>query len=62
LQAATARVVPGGYYGPTAFRELRGPSRACTPSRQAQDTELAARLWDVSVAMTGIDPDLPPAN
>jgi NAD(P)-dependent dehydrogenase (short-subunit alcohol dehydrogenase family) len=62
LQAATGRVKPGRYYGPTALRELRGPSRECTPSRQAQDPELAKRLWDASVAMTGIDPGLAPAS
>jgi hypothetical protein len=55
-------VKPGGYYGPTALRELRGPCRECFPSEQARDPELAERLWDVSVTMTGIDPGLPPVN
>ena len=62
LQAATGRVKPGGYYGPTGFRELRGPSRECPASEQAQDPQLAKRLWDVSVTMTGIDPGLAPVN
>jgi hypothetical protein len=60
LQAATAPVTPGGYYGSTGFGEMRGPSGPASRSQQAQDRELARRLWDVSVAMTGIDPGLPP--
>jgi NAD(P)-dependent dehydrogenase (short-subunit alcohol dehydrogenase family) len=62
LQAATGQVKPGGYYGPTALRELRGPSRECAPSKEAQDPQLARRLWNVSVTMTGIDPGLPAAD
>ena len=60
LQAATARVIPGGYYGPIGLGEMRGPSGPASRSRQAKDRALARRLWDVSVAMTGIDPALPP--
>ncbi|MBB4188541.1 NAD(P)-dependent dehydrogenase (short-subunit alcohol dehydrogenase family) [Sinorhizobium terangae] len=62
LQAATGNVKPGGYYGPTAFFELRGPSHECVPSNEARDPQLARRLWDTSVAMTGIDPGLAPAD
>lgn len=62
LHAATGQIKPGGYYGPTGFGELRGPSRECSPSEQARDPQLARRLWDVSVAMTGIDPGLPPVR
>jgi NAD(P)-dependent dehydrogenase (short-subunit alcohol dehydrogenase family) len=60
LQAATAPVTPGGYYGPIGLGETRGPSGQASRTQQAQDRELARRLWDVSVAMTGIDPGLPP--
>jgi len=60
LQAATATVVPGGYYGPTGLGETRGPSGRASRTQQAEDRELARRLWDVSVALTGIDPGLPP--
>ena len=60
LQAATAVVTSGGYYGPIGLGEMRGPSGPASRSRQAKDRELARRLWDVSVAMTGIDPGLPP--
>ncbi len=62
LQAATAQVTPGGYYGPTGFRDIRGPSGKASRTMQAQDPALARRLWDVSVAMTEIDPGLPPAK
>jgi len=59
LQAATGRVTSGGYYGPIGFGGIRGVSGEASRSAQAQDRELARRLWDVSVAMTGIDPGLP---
>jgi NAD(P)-dependent dehydrogenase (short-subunit alcohol dehydrogenase family) len=58
LQAATATVTPGGYYGPIGLGEMRGPSGQASRTSQAQDRELARRLWEVSVAMTGIDPGL----
>lgn len=60
LQASTAAVRPGGYYGPIERGGKRGPSGPAWRTQQAQDRELARRLWDVSVAMTGIDPGLPP--
>jgi hypothetical protein len=62
LQVATGQVKPGGYYGPTHLGEQRGPSGECIPSDQARDPQLARRLWDVSVSMTGIDPGLPPVT
>lgn len=62
LQAATAPdAKPGGYYGPQGRREMKGPSGEATRTPQAQDPALARRVWDVSVAMTGIDPALAPA-
>lgn len=62
LQAATGAVRPGAYYGPIGFRGVRGVSGEASRSADAQDPTLARRLWDRSVAMTGIDPGLPPAN
>lgn len=59
LQAATGRVTPGGYYGPTGFREMRGRSGDAARTALARDPAVARRLWDASVAMTGIDPGLP---
>lgn len=60
VQAATATVVPGGYYGPIEFGGRRGPSALAWRTQQAEDRVLARRLWHVSIAMTGIDPGLPP--
>jgi NAD(P)-dependent dehydrogenase (short-subunit alcohol dehydrogenase family) len=59
LQAATdPNAKPGGYYGSGGWREMRGPSGEATRTAMAQDPELARRLWDVSVEMTGIDPGI----
>lgn len=62
LQAAVAPdIEPGGYYGPQGMREMKGVSGKARRTKQAQDPELARRLWDVSVEMTGIDPGFAPA-
>lgn len=62
LQAATdPQAVAGGYYGPQALFEARGASGVARRSKAARDPDLARRLWDVSVAKTGIDPGLAPA-
>jgi NAD(P)-dependent dehydrogenase (short-subunit alcohol dehydrogenase family) len=62
LQAATAAdVEPGGYYGPQGMGGLRGVSGKAGRSKAAQDPALSRRLWEVSIAMTGIDPGLPAA-
>lgn len=62
LQAATGAVKPGAYYGPIGFRGIRGVSGEASRSAEAQDPALGRRLWDLSVAMTGIDPGLSPAS
>jgi NAD(P)-dependent dehydrogenase (short-subunit alcohol dehydrogenase family) len=61
LLAATGNVKPGGYYGPIGFRGVRGVAGEAKRASHAEDPALAKRLWDVSVAMTGIDPGLPAA-
>ncbi|WP_120076639.1 oxidoreductase [Aurantiacibacter odishensis] len=63
LQAATDPAAEGGdYYGPYGFKETGGKtSGRAVQSKRAQDEELAARLWDKSVELTGIDPGLAPA-
>jgi NAD(P)-dependent dehydrogenase (short-subunit alcohol dehydrogenase family) len=62
LEAATAPdVEPGGYYGPQSVGGMRGVSGPARRTAAARDPALARRLWDVSVAMTGIDPGLAPA-
>ncbi|HEY9682869.1 MAG TPA: hypothetical protein V6C86_14940 [Oculatellaceae cyanobacterium] len=63
LNAATGRrIKPGGYYGPTRFSGLRGPSGEGAVSEEAKNPQLARRLWDLSVEMTEIDPGLPPVS
>jgi NAD(P)-dependent dehydrogenase (short-subunit alcohol dehydrogenase family) len=61
LLAATGKVKPGGYYGPTGFGGIRGVAGEAKRAPHAEDPALAKRLWDVSIAMTGIDPSLPAA-
>jgi NAD(P)-dependent dehydrogenase (short-subunit alcohol dehydrogenase family) len=55
LFAATSPdAVGGGYYGPDGFLEMKG---AVAPARimpQGRDTEVAARLWQVSETLTGL--------
>jgi len=59
LLAATGKVKPGGYYGPTGFGGVRGAAGEAKRAPHAEDPALAKRLWDVSIAMTGVDPGLP---
>jgi len=61
LLAATGKVKPGGYYGPTGFGGIRGVAGEAKRAPHAEDPALAKRLWDASIAMTGIDPGLPAA-
>jgi len=62
LQAATAPDArAGGYYGPQGLFEARGTSGEASRTAQAQDPALSRRLWDVSIALTGIEPGLAPA-
>ncbi|MER9949225.1 oxidoreductase [Mesorhizobium sp. M0047] len=61
LLAATGKVKPGGYYGPTGFGGTRGAAGEAKRAPHAEDPAPAKRLWDVSIAMTGIDPGLPAA-
>lgn len=63
LQAATDPEAEGGeYYGPYGFREMSGKrSGRAYATKTARDPELAKRLWDKSIELTGIDPELAPA-
>jgi NAD(P)-dependent dehydrogenase (short-subunit alcohol dehydrogenase family) len=55
LYAATSPdAVPGGYYGPDGFMEMRGtPTDANVPA-QAKNVADAARLWSVSETLAGV--------
>jgi NAD(P)-dependent dehydrogenase (short-subunit alcohol dehydrogenase family) len=55
LFAATSpEAKPAGYYGPSGFYELKGPPAPAKIMPQAEDSAVAARLWDVSAALTGV--------
>ena len=63
LQAATDPAADGGdYYGPYGLMEAVGKtSGRAVATQTAHDPLIGARLWDVSVELTGIDPGLAPA-
>ena len=55
LFAATSpQAKPGGYYGPNEFYELKGPPVPAKIMSQATDAAVAARLSDISAALTGV--------
>jgi NAD(P)-dependent dehydrogenase (short-subunit alcohol dehydrogenase family) len=58
LQAATGDIEAGGYYGSQSMGGMRGKSGKAERSQAAQDPELAKRLWQVSIEMTGVDPGI----
>jgi NAD(P)-dependent dehydrogenase (short-subunit alcohol dehydrogenase family) len=59
LMAATSEEVEGGdYVGPTRRGETAGPAGPAASTDRSRDPELAARLWDLSVEMTGVDPGI----
>ncbi|MDD2795291.1 oxidoreductase [Acidocella sp.] len=54
LAATAADVAPGGYYGPTGFREFRGPAGKARPEKHALDAGVARALWEAAEALTGL--------
>ena len=57
LMAATSDEIEGGdYTGPNRFGETSGKAEKVDSTDRARSPELAARLWDVSVEMTGVGP------
>lgn len=59
LMAATSDDIEGGdYTGPAKRGETAGPAVKVTSTDRARDPELAERLWDLSIELTGIDPNL----
>lgn len=58
--AATTDVAGGSYTGPHGRTEMWGWPAPARRSHRAQDPELARRLWERSVELTGLDlPDRP---
>lgn len=57
LAAAAGKGVTGGkYYGPANFGGWSGPATEASRSYRARDEQLAEKLWDLSVEMTGTNP------
>ena len=59
LLAATGERVSGGeYYGPSKRAETAGPAIKVRSTRASRNEDVARRLWDLSIEMTGIDPGI----
>jgi len=59
VRAATDPDAKGGdYFGPGGFMSMVGPPVLQKPSAASRDPELAERLWDLSIELTGVDPGL----
>jgi NAD(P)-dependent dehydrogenase (short-subunit alcohol dehydrogenase family) len=54
LAATSAQAKAGGYYGPNGFYGLKGPPAPAKIMPHAKDGVVAARLWDISAALTGV--------
>jgi len=55
LYAATMPdVIPGDYFGPDRFFQLRGHPTRVSSSTSARDDQAASRLWDLSEELTGV--------
>jgi len=55
LYAATSvDAVNGGYYGPSRWFGLVGPTKAVQPPRRARDAATASRLWTEAERLTGV--------
>jgi hypothetical protein len=50
---ADAAAVNGGYYGPSRWFGLVGPTTTVRPPRRARDAVTAARLWSEAERLTG---------
>ena len=56
LYAATSPDVHGGgYYGPGGLMEMRGYPKEVKSNDKSHDEAVAAQLWDVSEALTGVE-------
>ncbi|MEO9469163.1 oxidoreductase [Parasphingorhabdus sp.] len=59
LAAATGKGVKGGeYFGPSRFGGWTGPVTEVSRSLRARDEGLAQKLWETSIEMTGVDPQI----
>ncbi|MFT6991528.1 MAG: NAD(P)-dependent dehydrogenase (short-subunit alcohol dehydrogenase family) [Paraglaciecola sp.] len=59
LCAATMEGVQGGeYYGPSKLGEIAGPAIKVRSNWRSRNEEVAKKLWDLSIEMTGINPNV----
>ena len=59
LRAAADPEVEGGqYYGPAYRFEMRGPPVLVRAHRAGHDPVAARRLWNLSIELTGVDPEI----
>ena len=59
LCAATMAGVKGGeYYGPSKRGEIAGPAIKVKSNRLSHNEVIAKKLWDLSIEMTGVKPNL----
>lgn len=58
LMAATADVPNGSVVGPSKRGETAGPATLVEPIERATEREIGARLWHLSVDLTGVDPGI----
>lgn len=54
LYAATTEAEPGGFYGPTSWRGLRGHPGPSSSSTASKDEVTARRLWELSEQLTKV--------
>ena len=55
--ASDARVVGGGYYGPTGFKQMNGPPGPVHAAAHALDASVGSRLWIESERLTDVHYD-----
>ncbi len=53
LAATSPQAKPGAYYGPTGFKEMKGPAGIAEIKPQALDLNTAKKLWEVSEELAG---------
>jgi NAD(P)-dependent dehydrogenase (short-subunit alcohol dehydrogenase family) len=53
LAATSPAAIPGGYYGPSGFQELKGHPVPAKIAPAAKDLNLAKRLWTETERLTG---------
>ncbi len=55
LYAATADISGDSYVGPDGIKEMRGTPKLVGRTSAARDADVAAKLWDLSEELTGVE-------